>query len=85
MVSTKDKGKEPMEEDLQDPKQGLVPLVSCPASTEALRVTKEFCDKYRDLRRKVDMLQWENNRLRKMLEDFLTSTKKILPPPPPKE
>ena len=46
MVSAKDKGKEPMEEDLQDPKQGLVPLVSCPASAEALRVTKEFCDKY---------------------------------------
>ena len=82
MVSAKDKGKEPMEEDLQDPKQRLVPLVSCPASMEALRVTKEFCDEYRDLKRKVDMLQWENNRLRKMLEDFLTSTKSIIPPPP---
>ena len=82
MVSAKDKGKEPMDEDLQDTKQGMVPLVSCPASTEALRVTKEFCKKYRDLKRKVDMLQWENNRLHKMLEDFLTSTKKILPPPP---
>ena len=82
MVSAKDKGKEPMEEDLQDPKQRLVPLVSYPPSMEALRVTKEFCDKYRDLRRKVDMLQWENNRLRKMLEDFLMSTKSIIPPPP---
>ena len=82
MVSAKDKGKGTMEENLQDPKQRLVPLVSFPASMEALRVTKEFCDKYRDLKRKVDMLQWENNRLHKMLEDFLASTKKIIPPPP---
>ncbi|KAK1662621.1 hypothetical protein QYE76_050780 [Lolium multiflorum] len=35
---------------------------------EALRVTDDFCDQYRALRREVEILQEENNRLRRMLE-----------------
>ena len=53
----------------------------CPEAAEALRTTNEFCDKYRALRVKVDVLQEDNNRLRKMLEGFLTLNKG----PPPRE
>ena len=67
--------------------QGIIALVpdfrSCPEAVEALRTTDEFCDKYRALRVKADLLQEENNRLRKLLEDFLTHDKRT--PPPPKE
>src|SRR3954466_5202780 len=56
--------------------QGIIASVldfkSCPEAVEALRTTDEFCDKYRALRLKVDILQEENNRIRKMLEGFLT-------------
>ncbi|KAK1629866.1 hypothetical protein QYE76_004181 [Lolium multiflorum] len=38
-------------------------LNSFPAVEEALRVTDEFCDQYRVLRREVEILQEENNRL----------------------
>ena len=55
----------------------------CPEAAEALRTTNEFCDKHHALRMKVYILQEENNRLRKMLEDFLTLNKGT--PPPPKE
>ena len=44
-----------------------------PTVTEALRVTDEFCDQYRVLRREVEILQEENTRLRRMLERVLTS------------
>ena len=67
--------------------QGIIASVpyfkSCPEAVEALRTTDEFCDKYRSLRMKVDILQEENNRLHKMLEGFLTLNKGT--PPPPKE
>src|SRR4051812_6345005 len=67
--------------------QGIIASVpdfkSLPEAVEALRTTDEFCDKYRALRTKVDILQEENNRLRKMLEGFLTLNKGT--PPPPKE
>ena len=43
-----------------------------PAVTEALRVTDEFCDQYRVLRREVEILQEDNTRLRRMLERLLT-------------
>ncbi|KAK1645651.1 hypothetical protein QYE76_063456 [Lolium multiflorum] len=43
-------------------------LNSFPAVEEALRVTDEFCDQYRALRREVEILQEENHRLRRMLE-----------------
>ena len=67
--------------------QGPIPpvpdLSSFPAAEEALRVTDEFCDKYRVLRMEVEILQEENNRLRRMLENFLTPI--MIAPPPPKE
>ncbi|KAK1619900.1 hypothetical protein QYE76_025417 [Lolium multiflorum] len=59
-------------------------LNSFPAVEEALRVTDEFCDQYRVLRREVEILQEENNRLRRMLERFLTPIR-VVPPSPPKE
>ncbi|KAK1695363.1 hypothetical protein QYE76_012060 [Lolium multiflorum] len=68
--------------------QGPLPpapdLNSFPAAEEALRVTDEFCDQYRVLRREVEILQDENNRLRRMLERFLTPIR-VVPPSPPKE
>ena len=67
--------------------QGMMTSVldssSCPEVADALRTPNEFFDKYRALRMKVDMLQEENNRLRKMLKYFLTLNKGT--PPPPKE
>ena len=68
--------------------QGAIPPIpdysSFPAVTEVLRVTDEFCDQYRALRREVEILQEENLRLRRMLERFLTPIQ-VIPPPPPKE
>ena len=67
---------------------GAIPPIpdysSFPAVTEVLRVTDEFCDQYRALRREVEILQEENIRLRRMLERFLTPIQ-VIPPPPPKE
>ena len=68
---------------LQGPIQPALDLSSYPASVEALRVTNEFCDKYRALRMEVEILREENNRLRRMLENFLTPN--MIAPPPPKE
>jgi hypothetical protein len=68
---------------LQGPIPPVLDLSSYPASVEALRVTNEFCDKYRALRMEVEILREENNRLRRMLEDFLTPI--MIAPPPPKE
>ncbi|KAK1682942.1 hypothetical protein QYE76_043790 [Lolium multiflorum] len=56
---------------LQGPLPPAPSLNSFPALEEALRVTDEFCDQYRALRREVGILQEENNRLRRMLERFL--------------
>jgi hypothetical protein len=73
--------------DMLETYQGPIPSVpdlsSCPAAEEALWVTDEFCDKYRVLRMEVEILQEENNRLRSMLENFLTPI--MITPPPPKE
>ena len=67
--------------------QGPIPpvpdLSSFPAVEEALRVTDEFCDQYRVPRMEVEILQEENNRLRGMLEHFLTPIM-IVPPSPKK-
>jgi hypothetical protein len=117
--ASNDKGKKPLEEDLQDPKlkegqmaggswareptfvgaintgrafshnmQGTIPpipdLSSFPAVEETLRVTDEFCAKYRVLKKEVEILQEENRRLHRMLEIFLAPVM-IAPPPPPKE
>jgi hypothetical protein len=68
---------------LQGPIPPLLDLSSYPVSVEALRVTNELCDKYRALRMEVEILREENNRLRRMLEDFLTPI--MIAPPPPKE
>jgi hypothetical protein len=58
-------------------------LSSFPAAEEALRVTDELCDKYRVLKREVEILQEENSRLRRMLEIFLAPV--MIAPPPLKE
>ncbi|KAK1645826.1 hypothetical protein QYE76_063631 [Lolium multiflorum] len=90
MVSN-NKDKEPMEEDIQGfelkeefKEEGPLPpalsLDSFPCVEEALRVTDEFCDQYRALRREVEILLEENNRLRRMLEYYSTT---ITRPPPP--
>jgi hypothetical protein len=67
--------------------QGPIPpipnLSSFPAAEETLRVTYEFCAKYRVLKREVEILQEENIRLRRMLEIFLAPV--MISPPPPKE
>ena len=68
---------------LQGPIPPVLDLSSYPASVEALRVTNEFCDKYRALWMEVEILREENNRLRRMLENFLTPI--MIAPPPPKE
>ena len=64
--------------------QGLLPpalsLDSFPCVEEAIRVADEFCDQYRALRREVEILQEENQRLRRMLEYYSIP---ITRPPPP--
>ena len=68
---------------MQGPIPPVLDLSSFPAAEEAIRVADEFCDKYRALRKEVDILREENNRLRKMLGNFLTPI--VDTPPPPKE
>jgi hypothetical protein len=68
---------------MQGPIPPIPDLSSFPAAEEALRVTDEFCDKYRVLKREVEILQEENNRLRRMLENFLAPI--MIAPPPPKD
>jgi hypothetical protein len=67
--------------------QGPIPPVpdqsSFPAAEETLRVTDEFCAKYRVFKREVAILQEENIRLHRMLEIFLAPV--MISPPPPKE
>ncbi|KAK1664028.1 hypothetical protein QYE76_052187 [Lolium multiflorum] len=56
-------------------------LDSFPCVEEAIRVADEFCDQYRALRREVEILQEENQRLRRMLEYYsIPSTRPSLPP-----
>jgi hypothetical protein len=65
---------------LQGPLPPALSLDSFPCVEEALRVTDEFCDQYRALRREVEILLEENNRLRRMLEYYSIP---ITRPPPP--
>jgi hypothetical protein len=68
---------------MQGPIPSIPDLCSFPAAEEALRVTDEFCDKYRVLKKEVEILQEENSRLRGMLELFLAPI--MIAPPSPKE
>jgi hypothetical protein len=68
---------------MQGPIPPILYLSSFPAAEETLRVTDEFCTKYRVLKREVEILQEENSRLRRMLEIFIAPV--MITPPPPKE
>ncbi|KAK1697283.1 hypothetical protein QYE76_013980 [Lolium multiflorum] len=68
MVS-KNKGKGLSEEEVKEgPLPPALSLDSFPMMEEVLRVTDEFCDQYRALRREVEILQEENCRLRRLIE-----------------
>ncbi|KAK1696277.1 hypothetical protein QYE76_012974 [Lolium multiflorum] len=56
-------------------------LDSFPCVEEAIRVADEFCDQYRALRREVEILQEENQRLRRMLEYYSNPSTRPSPPP----
>jgi hypothetical protein len=68
---------------MQGPIPPIPDLSSFPTSEEALWVTDDFCDKYRVLKRELEILQEENSRLHRMLENFLAPI--MIAPPPPKE
>ncbi|KAK1645634.1 hypothetical protein QYE76_063439 [Lolium multiflorum] len=53
---------------LQGPLPPALSLDSFPMMEEVLRITDEFCDQYRALRREVEILQEENCRLRRLIE-----------------
>ncbi|KAK1695897.1 hypothetical protein QYE76_012594 [Lolium multiflorum] len=55
-------------------------LDSFPCVEEAIRVADEFCDQYRALRREVEILQEENQRLRRMLEYYSNPSTRSSPP-----
>ncbi|KAK1644291.1 hypothetical protein QYE76_062096 [Lolium multiflorum] len=55
-------------------------LDSFPCVEEAIRVADEFCDQYRALRREVEILQEENQRLRRMLEYYSNPSTRPTPP-----
>ncbi|KAK1664277.1 hypothetical protein QYE76_052436 [Lolium multiflorum] len=55
-------------------------LDSFPCAEEAIRVADEFCDQYRALRREVEILQEENQRLRRMLEYYSNPSTRPSPP-----
>ena len=69
--------------------QGAVPPsldpLSIPVIAEAHRVIDHVCEQYRALRTKVEILQEENTRLRRMLRRFLTPITVVPPSPPRKE
>ncbi|KAK1651245.1 hypothetical protein QYE76_069050 [Lolium multiflorum] len=55
-------------------------LDSFPCVEEAIRVADEFCDQYRALRREVEILREENQRLRRMLEYYSNPSTRPSPP-----
>ncbi|KAK1606700.1 hypothetical protein QYE76_030373 [Lolium multiflorum] len=55
-------------------------LDSFPCVEEAIRVADEFCDQYHALRREVEILQEENQRLRRMLEYYSNPSTRPSPP-----
>jgi hypothetical protein len=68
---------------MQGPIPPIPDLSSFAAAEETLRVTDEFCTKYRVLKREVEILQEENSRLRRMLEILLAPV--MFTPPRSKE
>jgi hypothetical protein len=68
---------------MQGPIPPIPDLNSFPTAEETLRVTNELCDKYRVLKKEVEILQAENSRLCRMVEIFLAPV--MIAPPPPKE
>ncbi|KAK1644711.1 hypothetical protein QYE76_062516 [Lolium multiflorum] len=56
-------------------------LDSFPCVEEAIRVADEFCDQYRALKREVEILQEENQRLRRMLEYYSIPSTRPSPSP----
>jgi hypothetical protein len=68
---------------MQGPIPPIPDLSSFPAAEEALQITDGFCDKYRVLKKEVEILPKENSRLCRMLEIFLAPI--MIAPPPLKE
>ncbi|KAK1670849.1 hypothetical protein QYE76_059008, partial [Lolium multiflorum] len=68
-MASNNKGKGLSEEEVKEgPLPPALSLDSFPMMEEVLRVTDEFCDQYRALRREVEILQEENCRLRRLIE-----------------
>ncbi|KAK1697744.1 hypothetical protein QYE76_014441 [Lolium multiflorum] len=68
-MASNNKGKGLSEEEVKEgPLPPALSLDSFPMMEEVLRITDEFCDQYRALRREVEILQEENCRLRRMIE-----------------
>ncbi|KAK1697900.1 hypothetical protein QYE76_014597 [Lolium multiflorum] len=72
--------KQEINELLGGPLPPTLSLNSFPCVEEALRVTDEFCNQYRALRREVEILQEENNRLHRMLEYYSIPITRLPPP-----
>jgi hypothetical protein len=68
---------------MQGPIPPIPDLSSFPAAEETLWVTDEFSAKYRVLKREVEILQEENNMLRRMPEILLAPV--MISPSSPKE
>jgi hypothetical protein len=68
---------------MQGPTLPVLDLSFFPVAEETLGVTDEFYAMLQVLKRKVEILQEENLRLRRMLELFLAPV--MITPPPPKE
>ncbi|KAK1682118.1 hypothetical protein QYE76_042966 [Lolium multiflorum] len=72
--------KMPYPRDVKGSSPPALDLDSFPCVEEAIRVADEFCDQYRALRREVEILQEENQRLRRMLEYYSNPSTRPSPP-----
>ncbi|KAK1606783.1 hypothetical protein QYE76_030456 [Lolium multiflorum] len=83
-MASNNKDKEPWEEEMDEGvNKGVKKIASAKREREAMetiRVTDEFCDQYRALRREVEILQEENQRLRRMLEYYSIPITRSPPP-----
>ncbi|KAK1632006.1 hypothetical protein QYE76_006321 [Lolium multiflorum] len=73
--------KMPYQRDVKGSSSPALDLDSFPCVEEAIRVADEFCDQYRALKREVEILQEENQRLRRMLEYYSIPSTRPSPPP----